>query len=131
MTHTPPPPEPEADEQQLCVRCLAPNALSANFCVQCSAPLTAYASTGPFEHILAEGAVYREAARQPKKLIVVIGVWLIFGMLFFGGTILASSTFDLPGRFLGVLLLLISLSMIWQTTRNYFSRPRQRPPEDA
>ncbi len=131
MSHTPPPPEPESDEQQLCLRCLAPNDPSAHFCVQCSAPLTAYASTGPFEHLFAEGAVYREAAQHPKKLIVVIGMWLIFGMMFCAGAMLAVVAYDLPERVFGVLLLPLSLFMIWRTTRNYIARTRPQPPGDV
>lgn len=128
MSHTLPSSEPESDEQQLCVRCLAPNDPSAHFCVKCSAPLTAYASTGPFEHIFAQGAVYREAVQHPKKLIVVIGMWVIFGMMFCGGAILAVFAYDLPERVGGVLLLPISLLMIWRTTRNYRARARPLPP---
>jgi|JI10StandDraft_1071094.scaffolds.fasta_scaffold844620_1 hypothetical protein len=128
MSNTPLLPESNSDEQQLCVRCLAPNYPSAHFCVQCSAPLSGYASTGPFEQVFAQGAVYREAAQHPKKLIVVIGVWLIFGMMFLGGAFLAGYAYDLPDRVGGAFLLTISLLMIWRTTWNY--RARMRPPPD-
>lgn len=130
MSHTLSSSEPESHEQQLCVRCLAPNDPSGHFCAQCSAPLTAYASTGPFEQTFAQGAVFREAAQHPTKLIVVIGMWIIFGMMFCGGAILAMIAQDLPERVEGVLLLPISLLMIWRTTRNYLARVRPMPSKD-
>src|SRR5690349_8538637 len=71
---------PETGEKQLCVSCAVPNEPSAHFCAKCGAPLTSYASTGPFESIFAEGSVYRSAAERPQKLVVFLGMWLIFGL---------------------------------------------------
>jgi ribosomal protein L40E len=68
-------------ERQLCISCVAPNDPAAHFCVKCGAPLTSYAATAPFEHLFAEGHVYRQAAERPQRLIVVLGIWLIFGGL--------------------------------------------------
>jgi uncharacterized paraquat-inducible protein A len=119
---------PEADEKQLCVNCMAPNIPAAHFCIKCGAPLSSYASTGPFESIFAEGSVYRQAAERPRKLIVVLGVWLIFGSgallgLFIIGISLASGLRSSIIVFLaGCAVLLFSLLMICKTTWNYLTR---------
>ena len=124
MSQAPIPSEADAPEHQLCVRCVAPNDPGSHFCVQCGAPLSPYASTGPFESVFAEGAVYREAAQHPTKLIVVLGMWLIFGTMFCVGVFIALIAFDLPGRALGALFSVGSLIMLWRTTRSYIARPR-------
>jgi len=78
----------EADEKQLCTSCTIPNEVNANFCVNCGAPLSSYANIAPFERLFSEGFIYRQAAQNPRKLIVVLGVWLIFGVVGMGGLII-------------------------------------------
>src|SRR3954464_10914584 len=56
-----------AEEKQLCANCMFPNYPEAHFCAKCGAPLSSYASTGPFESLFAEGHVYRQATEQPRK----------------------------------------------------------------
>jgi ribosomal protein L40E len=116
----------ETNEKQLCVSCVFPNEPTANFCVKCGAPLTSYASTGPFEHLFAEGHAYRQAAERPRSLIVVLGVWLIFGMTGIAGVVLVQIGLATGIMFLliGGFLLMISLAMIWKTTRNYMTRAK-------
>jgi hypothetical protein len=121
----------ESNEKQLCIRCMMPNEPSAHFCAECGAPLTSYASTGPFESIFAEGAVYREAAARPRKLIVVAGVWMIFGpavltglAIVFGASLklynapVALTFFGVPG---GIAIAAVSSAMIWKTSKNYLA----------
>jgi len=117
----------EANEQQLCVSCLTPNDPAAHFCLKCGAPLSSYASTGPFESLFAEGSVYRSAAERPQKLIVVLGIWLIFGMMTLAGVLLI-----VTGRATGLvysigggIMLAIAPVMIWKTTRNYLARKQK------
>src|SRR3954451_837470 len=78
MSQEIPKPSPESEEKQLCLSCMAPNEPTAHFCAKCGAPLSSYASTGPFESLFSEGAVYRQAAERPRSFIVVLGIWLIF-----------------------------------------------------
>jgi hypothetical protein len=129
---------PEAKETQLCVSCMAPNEPSAHFCAKCGAPLTSYASTGPFESLFAEGSVYRSAVERPQKPIVVFGVWLIFGTMTVAGILIASlnlSDMDIWGRMIGVLigvaLVTVSATMIWKTTRNYLARKKTDERHDS
>jgi hypothetical protein len=130
---------PESDEKQLCVSCMAPNEPDAHFCAKCGAPLSSYASTGPFESLFAEGAVYREAADRPRSLVVVIGIWLIFGMMIVGGVFftamgLVGFGFSIAGgiwSLIGVSFLAVSVTMIWKTTRNYLARKQIGERHDA
>jgi ribosomal protein L40E len=119
-------------EQQLCISCVAPNDPQAHFCGKCGAPLTSYAATAPFEHLFAEGHVYRQAAERPQRLIVVLGIWVIFG-----GMALAGLGMLITGRELGVKYMLgglfmsgIAVALIWKTTRNYLNRDKRSVPQE-
>ena len=135
------PPEPEQsfvppsemDEKQLCVSCVFPNDPEAHFCAKCGAPLSSYAATGPFERIFAEGHVYRQAAERPRSLIVVVGIWVIFGPLALMGVILlvTGRTSGFALVLVGALLLIFSIAMIAKTTRNYFTGRKSEVKRDA
>ncbi len=120
-------------EKQLCVSCMAPNDPAAHFCAKCGAPLSSYASTGPFEHLFAEGHVYRQAVERPRRFIVVLGVWLIFGTMALAGVAVVFIGREMGFQYFlaGAFFLAISLLMIWKTTRNYFARPRVDEKRDA
>jgi hypothetical protein len=111
-----------ADEKQLCIGCLSPNETSAHFCAKCGAPLTSYAATGPFEGRFAEGHVYRQATERPRSLLVVLGVWLFFGMFAFSGIMICfiGQNLGSPLQIISGAIGLISVAVIWKTTRNYF-----------
>jgi ribosomal protein L40E len=105
--------EAEMEEKQLCLSCLFPNTTSANFCAKCGAPLSSYAATGPFEHLFAEGYVYREAAEKPRSLIVVLGIWLIFGFMALTGAFMVFLVRSgVHYTALGAVMLVISLMLI-------------------
>ncbi len=113
------------DEKQLCVRCLAPNLPNDHFCKNCGAPLSSFASTGPFESVFAEGQVYRQAAEQPRSFIVVLGIWLIFGTAVLAGGFVfvwAWGEQDILDLVLTSGMILFSVVILAKTTRNYFSR---------
>lgn len=112
------------DERQLCVNCMAPNQTTAHFCTDCGAPLSSYAATGPFEHLFAEGHVYRQAAERPRSLFVVFGVWFIFSAMALAGMggILLSKPLEVDSILIGTFFMFVSLAMIWRTTRNYLAR---------
>lgn len=121
------------DEKQLCTGCMAPNEPDANFCAECGAPISSYAATGPFEHLFAEGYMYRQAVQKPRSLIVVLGIWFIFGI-----PVVAGVAIMLTGRNLGPyyvtaggIFLPVSVVMIWKTTRSYLARPRAEETPDT
>lgn len=114
-------PEPERQAEQLCTSCAAPNEPTADFCRKCGAPISWYSKIGPFESIFAQGFIWREAAQRPRRLIVVVGIWLIFLPQAFAGLfgIHAGGTFPIlfgSGGFL------ISIAIILKTTWNYLSQ---------
>jgi hypothetical protein len=115
---------PQADEKELCLSCLSPNSPGANFCADCGAPLSSYAATGPLERIFAEGHLYRRAVAEPKNILVVIGVWLLFGVTAAYGILplLDRNAAGLPGLLMALLLGPISIAVIWKTTSRYLSR---------
>ncbi|MDB6040070.1 MAG: hypothetical protein JWM99_3911 [Verrucomicrobiales bacterium] len=115
----------ECKEQELCTQCLAGNRPGNTFCRECGAPLTSYAATGPFESLFAEGHVYRKATEQPRRFIVVLGIWLIFGSLALSGVtmiLLSRRGGSAVEVILGLGLLAISLFLIAKTTKNYCKR---------
>jgi len=114
---------------QLCTSCAAPNEPAAHFCVKCGAPLSSYAATGPFESLFAEGHVYRQAAEHPRNLIVLLGIWMIFGMMALACTVILLITRDMGfsvETVFAVFLLVISVLILWKTTRNYRARKQER-----
>lgn len=116
----------EFDEKQLCMNCVSPNEPAAHFCVKCGAPLSSHAAIGPFESLFAEGHLYRQAAERPRKLIVVLGICLIFGTTGLTGALLiavgrgAGLGYVVPGA----LLLVISAAIILKTVGNYVAQKR-------
>ena len=123
----------ETGEKQLCISCMFPNSPEAHFCTKCGAPLTSYAATGPFEHIFAEGHVYRQAAERPRSFIVVLGIWIIFGALGLTGIVLVAVGRDsgFGSIIVGALLLALAVVMIAKTTRNYFTGKKSDENRDA
>ena len=126
-------PQAESEEKQLCLGCMFPNDPLAHFCAKCGAPMSSYAATGPFESLFAEGHVYRQAAERPRSLIVVLGIWILFGMMALAGVtmLFIGPQVGLEYVVVGVFVLPISLVIIWRTTRSYLARPRPEDRPDA
>ena len=121
-----PDPQQENEEKELCTQCMTDNHPGSPFCQSCGAPLSSYAATAPFESLFAEGHVYRRAAEQPQRLIVVLGMWVIFGMTALGGVTITVMSWEMDSLFgvlTGIGLLAISLFLIGKTTKNYLHRP--------
>ncbi len=121
--------EQQLDERQLCTSCTEPNVVDAHFCQRCGAPLSPFAMITPFERLFAEGFIYRRAAEEPRRLITVLGIWVLFGIpgltcLTFATIGLAGSP-DLAGAAMLGLMPLFSLAIIWKTMRNYLHRKKK------
>lgn len=128
---------------ELCLHCVTPHDPTADFCRNCGAPLTSFAATLPFERTLAEGFAYRQAVEQPRKFIVVAGIWFIFGLMALTGFSLlrpalmellfareASLMLPLGSALGGLALLAVSGIIIIRCTVNFFRRKVQ-PAEAA
>jgi hypothetical protein len=87
----------EHSNEPLCPKCFQPILGTEDFCNNCGLPLTLMATSGPYEHTLAVGYAYREASSNPRKPIVVLGVWLLMGPTFlFAVAMIVVGLFHLP-----------------------------------
>jgi hypothetical protein len=60
----------------LCTACGRRQVGSPHLCEYCGAPLTAHGNTDPVLGIFSRGFAARQATTNPRKPIVVIGIWL-------------------------------------------------------
>jgi hypothetical protein len=134
--------EPDIDPEQesaLCPACLFPNVPDVPWCKRCGSPIGPTAGFVPTEAIFSVGCVYRGALRGHPKPLVVCGIWLIF----FPGFLLCASRVaaflfgqidnvpSLLGLWLAVIGLMISGTMLYRITRNYFSIPNKAADDAA
>jgi hypothetical protein len=88
----------------------------------------------PFRVPFCRGHLYRTAAEQPRRLIVVVGMWIIFGMMALAGIMIAVMSWSMGSRFgalAGIGLLGVSVFLIGKTTRNYRKRPARKPQDEG
>ncbi len=89
--------------------------------------MTSYSTTGPMEQLFAEGHAYRQAAEQPRRFIVLLGIWMIFGTSAFLGVAWAEygAATNLVWLILGTVTSVLSVVMIVKTTRSYFAERKK------
>ncbi len=118
----------------LCTACLAPAGKLQHFCDQCGSPLTSHAAIDPVGQVLSVGQMVSKATSAPPRRIILIGIWLIFGVpialviFAFGfiGTPISHGpmhTFMSTAFMLGLFGLYIAI--IVKTTRNYYRRKKE------
>ena len=121
-------PEDEAaaiSPEILCPTCLHANAPRADFCSQCGAPLSMMATIDPIKSTLSEGFGYRQAVNGPPKLVVVIGIWLIFLPGFATTLLFLLKTEQPPGYMasgLSVAYWCFGIVVVYRSTANYFRK---------
>ena len=95
--------------------------------------MSSYAAIGPFESVFAEAHVYRQASESPRNLIVLLGVWLVFGMLALGGAtvMVAFRTESIVASLSGGFFFVVAVAMLWKTTRNYMRKPNRIERKDG
>jgi len=108
-----------------CPNCLTANDISADFCSECGHPIGNLVNLDPVSQIQSQGHLFREAANKPRSPIILIGLWIYFGITFVGVTlVLFVSHNDFPFLvnmlFIGIALL--SCSILYKATKNYFIR---------
>lgn len=118
------PSPPRDDLDSICLTCGEPNGPDRHFCSECGAPLTSHAVNDPFATIRAEGWVYRKAQNSPRSLIVVVGIWMIWGpIVIVGGIALIwglfhvlwdwKPWFDFSERVLMFLSVVVIAALLW------------------
>src|SRR3954465_1049937 len=110
-----------SEDGVLCPKCLLANSPGAAFCTDCGAPIGMVAAIDPIQQIHAEGFAYRSAVDGPPKLIIVLGMWLLFGpiVLLAPYLILGAFPVSLPQSAFVAFLAVASVVLLYRTTRNY------------
>jgi hypothetical protein len=126
-----------------CTSCGKRQAGSPHLCEFCGAPLTAHAGTDPVLGIMARGFAVYQATRNPRKPIVVIGVWLWMAPVMFLSLMMASMSLsaviggisewkwlEVSGGALGLIassaMAIIPFAILVRTTEAYFRQKVQR-----
>lgn len=112
----------------VCLTCLKENDGAAVYCRYCNSALSLTDNPDPLQKLSLEGVVYSKAVEGKPKLVVIIGVWLLFfPVLVFSSIAAVSMAFEGERGSIGFVLfwLLVvsaffSLTMIYKVTKNYF-----------
>ena len=107
----------EESDNICCPHCLELNNPNSPNCVKCGGPLLAISTIGPFERIETHGFAQREAINRPKRLIVVIGVWLLWFPALLACII--PVFLDPNAAFVLLPMSILPIIIIFKTTRNY------------
>lgn len=129
-------PTSESDESITCVSCMTPNRPTDALCRKCGYPISSTAHLDPLQTIQTEGLLLRKALEGRPKLIVLLGVWILFLPVLVVG---AGSAiyFVLNPRgysdliFFGAMLGLsyAAFIILYRITRNYFTIRKSRSPD--
>lgn len=123
-----------------CPSCQAFNKPFAAFCEQCRTPLGATATLDPMNVIQAEGHLFRRALEGRPKLIVLLGVWVIFfptlavsGFSAVSLIIVRRGPSDFVFFWVSIGLAFLSALILYRITLNYLTLPLRRadPDEEA
>jgi hypothetical protein len=115
------------EEELTCPHCLEVNGPASVTCTRCGGPLLPIATVGPYEQIQTQGFAMREAVTRPRRLVVVVGIWLLNLPALLFGVIEAVRNPDAALVFLPFVLL--PGFLIFKTTRNYLKHRAANSPE--
>jgi hypothetical protein len=135
---------PDSSEQPLllCTACGKQQATPADLCQFCGAPLTPFASSDWVMAPQARGFAAYQATHEPRKLIVVVGMWIWMVPMFGTGlwfTVVgmwhlkralqvdgAERFFTVFSIFLGIGFMWLSAAILYRSTSRFLSQPRSR-----
>ena len=112
----------------LCTSCLHPNDPDAKYCQSCGAPIGSTAAWGPWEQTQAQGFAIRQATTTERpRLILVLGIWLIFFPLWIVSALLLCTTVQDTewelGDWVSMVVILgflaLSTALLYRSTANY------------
>jgi ribosomal protein L40E len=112
----------EAGQAKICPHCLTPNEESAHLCRKCLTPLSAHSTIDPVLGITARFDTIGKAATAPRKPIVLIGMWLLFGptTLFLGMGVLCTEGI---WRLVLAAIAVVPTLLLIKTTANFIKGP--------
>lgn len=127
----------ETEKAITCPSCQTVNPEFEPFCRKCGAPIGATATLDPLNVIRAEGHLFRRALEGRPKLVVLLGVWILFGPLLVVTTFSAfnlvlnrSSRADFVFFWFAVGLAYLSAVVLYRVTKNYFTIPARLKDSD-
>ena len=110
-----------------CPSCLTENNTSADFCSECGHPIGNFVNLDPVDQIQSQGHLFMEATNNPRSLIIIVGLWLYFGIAIIGVSLfLFFSNQDLPFM-LNLFLIGIAILgglILHKATKNYLNRKK-------
>lgn len=129
-------PSTESDETITCVSCMTPNRVTDARCRKCGYPIGSTVNLDPMQTIQTEGLLLRKALEGRPKLIVLLGVWILFlpvllvgagGALYFVLNPRALSDLIFFGALLG--LSYIAFIILYRITKNYLTISKSQSPD--
>ncbi len=118
----------QPEECTVCPACAALIGINEVFCPECGAPISLLANTDPLQRIYTEGYMYRKAVETKPKLIVVIGIWIIFAPVVVGaiGIVISIIFSGMGSGFGGFIFFWIAIALgvfsaviLFRVTKNY------------
>jgi len=111
-----------AERSKLCPNCMTPCDESAHLCSKCLTPLSSHATIDPVIGITARMDTIGKAANAPRKPIVLIGMWLIFGPITFFLLLFVSAA---PGlsKLIPAAIAVVPMMLLFKTTSNFLQGP--------
>jgi hypothetical protein len=120
------------DGEPVCPHCVRPITAQHHFCSHCNAPLTSFATSGPYEQVLSQGYAVHSGVTRPRNVLVVFGMWLIFAptliiaIISAGGLLLVwpeNMTEHDAARGVGLIIsvfwIVLAATILWKTTRSF------------
>ena len=127
-------PSPAGDV--VCLNCGDANDSDADFCARCGAPVGRFTTLDPFKAIYTEGWLFRKSVSARIRPIVLIGMWVLFGIPLGGVAVFVwlRPAVAHPMGFLYTLgLCAIYLLVLVRVTRNFIRNhpgPGPRDPDE-
>jgi len=109
----------------VCPSCLLSNHPASPFCADCGAPIGNYAAIDPIQRIYAEGFAYRSAVTGPPKVIILIGMWLVFSPLLVMGCLGLISEIHVLEKIIYLGGFLIAAAILFRVTLNFIVKRRE------
>lgn len=117
-------PRPDERAGIVCPSCLLSNHPASPFCADCGAPIGNYAAIDPIQRIYAEGFAYRSAVTGPPKVIILVGMWLVFSPLLVMGYYGLASEIHILEKIIYLGGFLIAAAILFRVTLNFIVKRR-------
>jgi hypothetical protein len=117
----------EDEDKLVCMKCLLENPASNAFCAGCNAPIGMISTIDPIQRNTVVGWVFRSAASGPPKLILLLGMWLLFAPVAVGATVISITglQYGVLAALIPALVALYAVVVLSRTTHNYILKRAQ------